>query len=294
MALVMAGTMMFGGVSGYEPGMISASAVSVSEVAATASNVGAVLSAASQTAAMNARGRNIDQWSLKEKALHDASCCQCALLNAVYVLTGNTFKESNVSYLAKKSGAWSASSGTYREPFFKWVSSKSGYPGKYGFKVGASCYGKITDKKLINHLCAGGVAVAHVKGHFIAIVGYDNGSYRVIESAVAQKSRGLKATGWYTAKKLSSGNTNVDWYVLISGTTTPPTPPINEYFPQYKGNSGSIVDILSGYGVQTSFDYRTKVYNANGLSAKYGTYAGSSAQNTAMVSLAKSGKLKKP
>ena len=61
----------------------------------------------------------------------------------------------------------------------------------------------------------------------MAITGYNssNKTYHVIESAV-YSGRGLQADSWVSASKMSSGNTNVDWYALISNADNPnPDPP---------------------------------------------------------------------
>ena len=55
-------------------------------------------------------------------------------------------------------------------------------------------------------------------------------------------------------------------------------------------NSGSIVSGLNSIGVDSSFSYRTKIANANGIS----NYTGTAQQNTKLCELARQGKLIKP
>ena len=52
----------------------------------------------------------------------------------------------------------------------------------------------------------------------------------------------------------------------------------------------SIVDALNSIGERSSFEYRTRIANINGIS----NYAGTSKQNTYMLNLLKEGKLIKP
>ena len=62
------------------------------------------------------------------------------------------------------------------------------------------------------------------------------------------------------------------------------------YFKKYTGNSVSIVDALKSIGEKSSFNYRTKIAQINGIT----NYAGTSKQNTYMLNLLKEGKLIKP
>lgn len=64
----------------------------------------------------------------------------------------------------------------------------------------------------------------------------------------------------------------------------------NEYFPQFTGTTDSIVEALNAIGVDSSADYRKKIYNAN----FEGSYTKSAKQNTSMLILLKQGILIKP
>lgn len=60
-----------------------------------------------------------------------------------------------------------------------------------------------------------------------------------------------------------------------------------EYYPKYKGATDSIVIALDALGIDSSFEHRIKVFNAN----FYGTYKGSEKQNLDMVQRLKDGEL---
>ena len=59
------------------------------------------------------------------------------------------------------------------------------------------------------------------------------------------------------------------------------------YFAKYSGKSASIVTALNSLKINSSLDYRKKIAKANGIS----DYKGTSAQNTKLLNLLKSGKL---
>lgn len=61
------------------------------------------------------------------------------------------------------------------------------------------------------------------------------------------------------------------------------------YYPRYKGSSDSIVVALNSLGINSSFTNRKKIALKNGIS----NYSGTASQNTKMLNLLKSGKLKK-
>ena len=64
----------------------------------------------------------------------------------------------------------------------------------------------------------------------------------------------------------------------------------NNYFRRYTGNSLSLVDALKSINVDSSFSYRTRIANVNGIA----NYAGTSVQNITLLNLLKEGKLIKP
>ena len=62
------------------------------------------------------------------------------------------------------------------------------------------------------------------------------------------------------------------------------------YFKKYTGSSISIVDALKSIGEESSFEYRIKIANINGIA----NYFGTSTQNMYLLNLLKKGKLIKP
>ena len=105
-----------------------------------------------------------------------SGCGLLSLTNAVYYLTGNFLDPSDLATFSLSHGCRVNGVGT------TWDFSKKAadyYGETYNFKYdGDSVY----DKDLISHLQSGGVALAVVPNHFIAIVSYDssNNSFLVI------------------------------------------------------------------------------------------------------------------
>ena len=62
------------------------------------------------------------------------------------------------------------------------------------------------------------------------------------------------------------------------------------YFPAYTGTSNSIITALNAIGVNSSYSYREKIAQANGITG----YRGTAQQNLNMVALLKKGLLVKP
>ena len=62
-----------------------------------------------------------------------------------------------------------------------------------------------------------------------------------------------------------------------------------EYYPQYTGNTNSIVDALKAVQVNSSYSHRKKIAKANGIPG----YTGTAEQNTKLLALLKQGKLRK-
>lgn len=157
--------------------------------------------------------------------MYTSGCGIFSFCNAIYALNGNKPDAVEVATWAVSIGAYQpGNGGVYRETLYKNIQSK--YGDTFKFSIDGYYSGKVTDSRLINHLNNGGVAAIHVYNHFMAITGYNaaNQTYHVIESAV-YSGRGLQADSWVSASKLSSGNTNVDWYALISNTKSPDQKP---------------------------------------------------------------------
>ena len=127
-----------------------------------------------------------------------------------------------------------SSGGTTRSLLYPKLQAK--YGAQYGFTV--DCNGTqgywagASSSRLKNHLENGGVAIAHVKGHFIAVVDYDRSSnkFRIFDSAPSS-ARGSNVYGeyglgdvWLSQSFLqTTAKMTIDWYCLLS-STTPVTP----------------------------------------------------------------------
>ena len=152
--------------------------------------------------------------------MYTSGCGIFSFCNAIYALNGNKIDAKSLAAWAVDNGSYQpGNGGLYREAFYNKV--QAGFGSKYEFKIDGQYYGTISDSRLINHLQNGGVVAVHVSSHFMAVTGYNasNGTFHVIESAV-YSGRGLQADSWVTASKLSSGSTDVDWYALISKSST--------------------------------------------------------------------------
>lgn len=66
--------------------------------------------------------------------------------------------------------------------------------------------------------------------------------------------------------------------------------PAVTYLPKYTGKSNSLVDALKALKVDSSFTYRKKIANKNGIKA----YIGTASQNIKLLTLLKQGKAVKP
>lgn len=68
---------------------------------------------------------------------------------------------------------------------------------------------------------------------------------------------------------------------------------IGIYYAKYTGSSCSIVTALNSLGINSSFSYRAQIAVANGIVSNTSQYKGTATQNNMLLSLLKSGKLKK-
>ena len=159
------------------------------------------------------------QWTSEYRI---SGCILFSFANAVYCLNGNKADIQELGSWAKSIGAWKpGSGGGVRDVFYKNVEEKFG--SKYGFTItNKGTYSNVNNSTLKNHLKSGGVAAAHVDGHFIALVDYNSSTdkFFVIESYVTS-SRGLPAAGWVTSNYLQTQDrATVDWFALIKNSNT--------------------------------------------------------------------------
>lgn len=108
------------------------------------------------------------------------------------------------------------------------------------------------------------------KGSTVTIVGKNGAWYKVAYNNIV----GYVSAQYISAKK---------------PTSTPAAPSVS-YFKRYAGSSGSLVDALKAIGATSTFAYRKKIANANGVKG----YVGNASQNTKLLELLKKGKLIKP
>ena len=176
------------------------------------------------------------QWDAKWKnyyvggrTMYRTGCGVFAIVNAVGYLTGNEMDVMEVARWANSIGSFNTASfgGTDRTVMYPKLRAK--YGEMYGFKGGWMGYATAASSTLKNHLANGGVAIGHVPGHFIAVVGYDSSSnkFHVYDSAPSS-SRGTDSYGatglgdcWVTQSRLSTGKLDLDWFFLLSGTGYP-------------------------------------------------------------------------
>ena len=78
--------------------------------------------------------------------------------------------------------------------------------------------------------------------------------------------------------------------VSYTAPTSAAAKPAVTYLPRYTGKSNSLVDALKAVKVDSSFSYRKKIANKNGIKA----YIGTASQNTKLLTLLKAGKAVKP
>ncbi len=179
------------------------------------------------------------QWDSKWKnyyiggrTMYDTACGIFSIVNAVGFATGNTMDVMEVGRWAYSIKAFNYySGGTTRGALYPYLQKQ--YGSTYGFTV--DCNGTqgywagSSSTKLKNHLQTGGTAIAHVKGHFIAVVDYDpnTNKFRVFDSAPSS-SRGSAVTGeygygdvWLSQNHLATTTKmTIDWFCLITPTGT--------------------------------------------------------------------------
>ena len=162
--------------------------------------------------------------------LYNTGCGIFSLVNAVGYLTGNSMSITEVASWAHSINAFNVNGGdgTYRLVLYPKVTAR--YGATYGFTLdcnnGQGWWAGSSSSLLKSHLANGGVAVGHVPGHFIALVGYDynTNKYHVYDSAPTA-ARGTNTYGetglgdcWVTPSHLATGKLKLDWFCLLSST----------------------------------------------------------------------------
>ncbi len=261
--------------------------------------VGFVVSTAVTATAVEPLGHLV-QWETKWKSyyyggrnLYNTGCGIFSLVNAVGYLTGKRMSITGVASWAHSIGAFNTPSagGTYRTALYPRVQAK--YGATYGFTVDCGAgntgyWAGASSSTLKNHLAKGGVAVGHVPGHFIALVGYNSATnkFHVYDSAPSS-SRGTSTNYgdcWVTQSRLSTGKLKLDWFCLLSATGTPAasqTPAVTWKTGEYEllGNkylrdvastsSNTLVTIPKGQKIEV-----VEIVNSKFGRVQYGDYKG--------------------
>ena len=159
--------------------------------------------------------------------LRATGCGIFSLVNAVGFLTGNAMNVNEVAAWAYSIGAYNkgGADGTYRYELYPYVEAKFGE--RYGFSMNCNgtqgWWASVKSSVLINHLNSGGVAVAHVPGHFIAIVDYNASTkkYHVLDSYPTNARQSYPGDVWLTESHLTTVSAmTVDWFCLVSEAQT--------------------------------------------------------------------------
>lgn len=159
--------------------------------------------------------------------LYNTGCGIFSLVNAVGYLTGKRMSVTDTAKWFHDIGGYNVTGGegTYRTVVYPKVQAK--YGATYGFTVdcgsGNSGYWSgSSSSKLKSHLANGGVAVGHVPGHFIALVGYDysTNKFHVYDSYPTTARGTLSGNGncWVTQSHLATGKLKLDWFCLLTYT----------------------------------------------------------------------------
>ncbi len=163
-------------------------------------------------------------------SLTATGCGIFSFVNAVGYLTGYQLDVVEVASWAHNNGMFNVygADGTYRTSFYPRANTK--YGPTYGFSIdcssdGSGYWSDSYDSTLRNHIMNGGVAVAHVYNHFIAIVGYNasTDSYHIWDCAPRDRRGTLYSNGnnWFTRAHLASATyMTIDWFCLFSSNGT--------------------------------------------------------------------------
>lgn len=131
-----------------------------------------------------------------------------------------------------------------------------------------------------------------IEGYYKFITGYSRYSNLIGETNYKEACRKIREDGWATDSKYTTKLINlIEQYDLtqFDPGNIPVPDPVSGYYPVCSSGYSSLVDALNSIGVDSSYNNRSKIAAANGIS----NYSGTPAQNTKMLNLLKQGKLKK-
>ena len=181
------------------------------------------------------------------------------------------------------------------------------YCNYFGMKCGSSWKGKSVNLKTKEEYKVGTLTsirdnfrvfdsmVAGVAGYYDFI---STSRYKNLKTANTAKeyAERLKADGYATSSSyVNTLVSTVSKYNLTKYDTqvvVAPAPVVvdtAQYYPKYTGKSTSIVTALNSLKITSSLTYRGKIAKANGIT----NYKGTADQNTKLLTLLKSGKLKR-
>ena len=156
-----------------------------------------------------------------------SACGIMSMVNAVNIVTGNWIDPVELATWANVRGYYTGTDGTDRDALYPAL-ARSEYPAAYGFTMpNTGTYDSVYNSTLKNHLLSGGVAVAHVYGHFLVLRSYDaaSDSFLVWDNAADIGRRGTTVGGdWRSAYELRYGGPvvggiarlRIDWWCLIA------------------------------------------------------------------------------
>ena len=146
------------------------------------------------------------------RTISTSGCGVVALTNAVYALNGEFINPKKIASFSVKRGHYFYNQGT-ADTLYKDYANK--YGKMYHFRHKGKTYSIETMRK---HLRNGGVAIALVPGHYIAIVGYKTAGkqYLVLDSAIYGKRPTTIHGDWLSASALKKGTLRCEYFHLLS------------------------------------------------------------------------------
>ena|GEM_PF-2588076 len=156
-------------------------------------------------------------------SLSSTGCGLFSLVNCVGYLTGQLMDIPSLASWAHSTGAFNRyGDGTYRYELYPLVEAK--YGAQYGISVDCNSDNEgwwegSSSSLLKTRLQQGYVAIGHVPGHFIAIVGYNEAAnqFHVLDSAPGSH-RGTNVNGgdvWITQAALAKDRMLLDWFCFL-------------------------------------------------------------------------------
>ncbi|MGN0517370.1 MAG: hypothetical protein ACI4II_01450, partial [Acutalibacteraceae bacterium] len=192
-----------------------------------------------------------DEARTQPATISSSGCGLLSVTNAVYYLTGKFIEPADLAELSLAHGYRPDGNGTAQA--FAEFAAKT-YGNSCGFKFAGEAY---YDSDLIAHLKSGGVSVAHVPNHYVAMVAYDVSSDKilVLDSAPGGKRPSTAAT-WINIGELKSGCFETDHYTFYSSaasnspiTTVPTALTLSVSANKYSGTTDDSFDFYAATNI---------------------------------------------